>query len=102
MVGTIGSAAQQISSNLTKLKASTNSQNANLDVDLDQDASHDAANNSTASSTSTNLSSRVSQGLVRLQKTSADGSPEEVQGSLARNGVDVELSKEARALLNTS
>ena len=102
MVSTIGSAAQQISSNLTKLKASTSAQNANLEADLDQDASQDAANNSTAGSASTNLSSRISQGLVRLQKTSAEGSSEEVQGSFARNGVDVELSKEARELLKTS
>ena len=102
MVGVVGSAAQQISSNLAKLKASKNAENTKTDTDLEQNVKQDTASASDASNASANLSSKVSQGLIRLKETNV-GNPSEIRHhNLALNGVDVVLSKEARELLKTS
>ena len=100
LVGLVGSAAQQISSNLTKLKASTNGNETNSD--LDHDVNQNDPHNSTSNNTSNNISSRVSQSLMRLQKNTAAASSEDLSNNFARNGVDVELSKEAKELIRNS
>ena len=102
MVGLVGSAAQQISSNLTKLKASKNAENTKTDTDLEQNVKQDTASASDASNASANLSSKVSQSLIRLKKTNVGNLSELTDHNFARNGVDVMLSKEARKLLKTS
>ena len=102
MVGPVGSAAQQITSNLTKLKSPAGAQGTNIETDLDGNLDQAENSNTRTADTSANLSSRVSSGLVRLKKASIDGFSESVSQNVAQNGVEVELSKKAKQLLKSS
>ena len=101
MVNAIGSAAQQISSNLSRLKNSAAPQNAQAEADS-ADAEANNAQNAQSGNVAANMGSKVSKGLMRLKSASEAGTPDKADTTFARNGVDVSLSKEARALLQSS
>ena len=102
MVNAIGSAAQQISSNLSKLKEQSAAGTQNADTDSMQDHSSDSADSSKSTAGSTNLGSKVAKGLIRLHSVSGDDYSEKPDQATARNGVDVRLSREAKEMLKSS
>ena len=100
MVNALGSAAQQISSNLARLKADNDSKNLQTkgnEPHPDAQSTQDAQSGQIAAK----MGSKVSQGLMRL-KGAADAAAEKETNSYANIGVDVILSKEARALVQKS
>ena len=68
MVNAIGSAAQQISSNLSKLKEHSSAGTQNSDTDSMKENSGNSAEGSRGAAGSTHLGSKVAKGLMRLQK----------------------------------
>ena len=102
MVNAVSAAAQQISTNLTKLKASKSSNEPNLNTDSSTGPESELESNPNSGSSSASLSSKVSSGLLRLQKTGGEVPDNLNNNMIAQIGVEVELSREAKALLKGS
>ena len=102
MVNSIGSAAQQISTNLSKLKETHSFSSKSSDTDDLENSSNHSAKDSRAATTSTNLGSKVSQGLLKLKQGSINETLDGSDRIASQNGVDVSLSKEARIILQNS
>ena len=102
MVNAVSSAAQQISTNLAKLRENSSSNTAANDVGQENKSAEDSNQYSKTGSNSASLGSKVSQGLIRLRSEGDGTNIENKINSVARSGVEVSLSDAAKSILNNS